>query len=302
MNIRDLESFRLEDAVKFHDSLNPLIFTDERMQDDVRQQLIKIAEDFVDFMGIDTLKVEDVRLYGSNAAYTYTPHSDLDLHVLVDMTDINDDEVYKELFNSKKQLYNDNLDITVRGLTVELYMQDAKEPVKSLGDYSVMNDRWVKFPVKSKATFELHNVVEKFKRLVVLSELALRSDDLAMLEEALWMLGRYRKAGLALGGEFSPENISYKALRSKGIIDKLYKHRDVLKGRSLSIDEADGAIMEASGYIPSESERDDPRWKTALTVDVNPETMKQSAIAMGLGNIRRDGRPQQAKVSGKFTR
>jgi hypothetical protein len=155
------------------------------------------------------------------------------------MSGISDEDVYKELFNSKKQLYNDSLDITVRGLPVELYMQDAKEEVKSLGDYSVLNDRWIKFPKRAKASLEEHSVKEKFKRLIVLSELALRSSDIDLLDNLLDIIRRYRQAGLEEGGEFSPENIAYKALRSKGIIDKLYKHRDVLHGAELSIDETE---------------------------------------------------------------
>jgi predicted nucleotidyltransferase len=253
-------------------------------------------------MGIDTLKVADVRLYGSNAAYTYTKHSDIDLHILVDMSDIQDDEVYLELFNSKKRLYNDNLDITVRRMPVELYMQNKDDIVKSLGDYSVLNDRWIKFPTKSKASIEEHSVREKFKRLIALSELALRSGDIDTLDNLLDTLKRYRKAGLEEGGEFSPENLAFKALRSRGIVDKLYKHRDRLHSWELSIVETAFTMMEASGYIPSEAERNDPRFKTSLTVDVGPYTMKQGAIAMGLGNIKRDGRPQQLKASGKFTR
>lgn len=320
MNINDLEDFRLSDAVKFHDTLNPHLFTDERMQADVRKQLLTIAEDFIEFMGIDTLKVEDIRLYGSSAAYTYTKHSDIDLHILVDMSDIDDDEVYSELFNSKKRLYNDNLDITVRGLPVELYIQSSTDEVKSLGDYSVMNDRWVKFPKRTKASLEEHSVREKFKRLIVLSELALRSDDIDLLDKVLDTIRRYRKAGLEEGGEFSPENIAYKAVRSRGIVDKLYKHRDRLHSDELSIDEAEyepevvtdphetklmtelKQFMECSGYIPSYAERNDPRFERALSVDVHPETMKLQAKAMGLGTIKRDGRPQQLNSSGKFTR
>jgi hypothetical protein len=61
-------------------------------------------------------------------------------------------------------------------------------------------------------------------------------------------------------------------------------------------------FMESSGYIPTESERDDPRFKTALSVDVDPHIMTRQAKAMGLGTIKRDGRPQQLQPSGKFTR
>jgi hypothetical protein len=50
-------------------------------------------------------------------------------------------------------------------------------------------------------------------------------------------------------------------------------------------------ITEASGYIPSEAQKDDPRWSYALTKDVRPDTMKKGAKAMGLGDIARDGVP-----------
>jgi len=49
-------------------------------------------------------------------------------------------------------------------------------------------------------------------------------------------------------------------------------------------------IGEASGYIPSEAQKNDPRFSYALTVDVHPDTMKKGAKAMGW-NIQRDGRP-----------
>ena len=61
-------------------------------------------------------------------------------------------------------------------------------------------------------------------------------------------------------------------------------------------------IQESSGYIPSEAERNDPRFKTALSADINPQTMKQQASDMGLGDIERDGRPQRMNPNGKFTR
>ena len=36
MNIKDIEDFRLSDAVEFHSELNPLLFRDEKLQKDVR--------------------------------------------------------------------------------------------------------------------------------------------------------------------------------------------------------------------------------------------------------------------------
>ncbi len=49
-------------------------------------------------------------------------------------------------------------------------------------------------------------------------------------------------------------------------------------------------IQEASGYIPSEKQKNDPRWKTALTVDIKPDAIKKNAKAFNW-NIKRTGIP-----------
>jgi hypothetical protein len=58
-------------------------------------------------------------------------------------------------------------------------------------------------------------------------------------------------------------------------------------------------INEASGYIPSEKQKNDPRFKTALTVDVNPYSIKKNAKAFGWLTTRA-GIPPTAKPSGKI--
>jgi hypothetical protein len=49
-------------------------------------------------------------------------------------------------------------------------------------------------------------------------------------------------------------------------------------------------VNEVSGYIPSEKEKNDPRFKTALTVDVKPDTIKKNASAFGF-KVSRAGIP-----------
>ena len=61
-------------------------------------------------------------------------------------------------------------------------------------------------------------------------------------------------------------------------------------------------IIEASGYIPSEAERNDPRFSRALSVDVHPDTMKKGAKAMGLGNISRAGVPPSLRPGKKTSK
>jgi len=59
------------------------------------------------------------------------------------------------------------------------------------------------------------------------------------------------------------------------------------------------ALNEASGYIPSEKQKNDPRFKTALTVDVHPDSIKKNAKAF-YWNTSRAGIPPTAKANGKI--
>ena len=355
MQFKELDNFKLDDAVHFHDQLNPAIFRGDNLRDDVRQKLLIIAEDFLEHLGISNLEVKDITLSGSNAAYTYTAHSDVDLHVLVDIQGFEDDDVYRELFDAKKTVYNDQHDIMINGYEVELYVQDANQPVISLGEYSVLNDKWIKLPRKRKADLDQMATKLKYRKIYKLANYALHSKTPDKIQNVLRTLKKYRQAGLDNLGEFSPENLAFKALRSKGVIKKLYDKLNDLHSETLSLPENDNnglnkktlnvddlarkhrvskdylldqlmkgigiesehtnnfdiaaeialdhlgenpnyyvllkkANLEECGYIPSESERNDSRYKTALTVDITPNSIKDNARKLG-SNIQRDGRP-----------
>lgn len=240
MDIKTLESFKLSDAIFFHDELNKNLWDENnKLHPKVKDQLILIAKDFIDELGIKDLNVKDITISGSNAAYTYTKHSDLDLHILVDMSKLPNNEVYKELFTAKKNLYNDSHDITVHGVPVELYVQDSNEPVVSLGEYSILHDKWLKIPTKRRANFDQTITKQKYDKLLHIIKKALKSKDLEQIENIISTIKRYRKAGLDKGGEFGPENLAYKALRTQGYIDKLYNLKQLLHSRELSIEDYD---------------------------------------------------------------
>ena len=263
MDIKELHSFKLSDAVKFHDKLNPKLWVDNKLDPKVRNHLLDVAEDFISELGIKDVNVEDVTVSGSNAAYSYTPHSDLDLHIVVDMSKLPDNEVYQELFKAKKTLYNDAHDITVHGVPVEVYVQDSNLPVVSLGEYSILHDRWIKHPIKRRANFDQNATRAKYEKLADLVGLTMKTKDLKRVDDVLKLIKRYRQAGLSKGGEFSPENLAYKAIRTQGGIDKLYDLSDRLHSQALSIEEAgtrDDALLKikklqnTTGRTPSEIE------------------------------------------------
>ena len=140
MNILELEKFKIEDAINFHDELNPLLFDENnKLKPNIKNQLEIITDDFVEYMGIPDLAVEDVIITVSNVAFTYTPHSDIDLHLLVDFAKLPESDVYKELFNAKKMLYNDTYKITIRDIPVEVYVQDTAQIVKLHVQYRCMH-------------------------------------------------------------------------------------------------------------------------------------------------------------------
>ena len=236
MNLKELNSFKLSDAVTFHDKLNPKLWNGTKLRPEVREQLLKIAEDFLSELGVNDLDVNDITISGSNAAYSYTKYSDLDLHILVDMGNLPVDEVYRELFTAKKTIYNDTHDITIHKIPIELYVQDSRQPVVSLGEYSVMNDQWIRIPTKRRSDFDQTATKSKYEKLLSLIEIALKSKQYSKVKHIIDTIKRYRQAGLDKGGEFGPENLAYKMLRSQGYITKLYELRDKLHSEKLSFE------------------------------------------------------------------
>ena len=237
MNITELDSYNLADAVKFHNRLNPKIWgPDERLLPAVRQKLLEIAADFQEFLGIDDLAVEDITISGSNAAYSYTPHSDIDLHLVVRMPE-QADEVYQELFNAKKYQYNDLMNIKIHGADVELYVQPANESPVSLGEYSIKNDDWIQVPRRKRARIDHSVVKHKYEDIKARIESAFKEDDSDRVQSLIDKIKAMRQSGLDAHGEFGPENLAFKMLRSQGYIRKLYDHRAAVRAHELSLKE-----------------------------------------------------------------
>jgi hypothetical protein len=296
--IQELESFKLSDAVDFHEELNPRLWEDNKLDPEVRDQLMLIAEDFVEYLGISNLKVKDVTISGSNAAYSYTPHSDLDLHVLVDFNELPNNEVYQELFTAKKTLYNDAHDITVRDVPVELYVQDTNHVQISLGEYSIVHDKWIRVPKKRKANFDEVATKAKYEKLGDLVELALKSRDPKRVKDTIDLVKRYRKAGLEKAGEFGPENLAYKAVRKQGLIQDLYDLKVQLHTEKLSIDEAasrDDALLKIKKLLNTAGRTDNEKQNIKGIV---AKMMKQWNIDPSDIGIRQSVDPLKAAFTG----
>lgn len=54
----------------------------------------------------------------------------------------------------------------------------------------------------------------------------------------------------------------------------------------------------SSGYIPSNTQKNDPRYQTALTKDIGPDSIQKNAKAFGFKTTRA-GIPKQANANGR---
>ena len=237
MNISELDSYNLADAVKFNEQLNPRIWQGNKMRPQVRAKLLQIAEDFKQSLGLSDLNVKDITLSGSNAGYTYTPHSDIDLHLVVDLPEADVSEVYRELFDAKKFQYNETHNIKIGGYDVELYVENANKPAISQGMFSVLNNDWINIPLKKRSTINDNAVKSKYDVIKHRIESAVKSGSLKRLTNTAAKIKKMRQAGLDAHGELGPENIAYKMLRSQGVIQQLYDARTAAKDRALSLKE-----------------------------------------------------------------
>lgn len=226
----------VDQAVQFHNELNPNLFTNNRLDSIVRYKLLLIAEHFIKFINIPKIRLVDVTISGSNAAYTYTEHSDLDLHLIVEVPRASEQHL-KPLFDAKKNQYNYNHDIRIKGIDVELYVQPSTESHVSSGIYSVLDDKWIKEPIAKIININDEDVELKVKNYLNKIKRAVNSTNIEEVVKIKEELSKLRKSGLDSQGEFSVENLAFKVLRAKGWIDKLRQHVYDLEDQQLSLKE-----------------------------------------------------------------
>ena len=238
MNILELDTYNLADAVKFNDQLNPRLWgKDRNLKPDVREHLLQIADDFREFLGVSGYELKDITVSGSNAAYTYTPNSDIDLHLVVDLPQADANEVYRELFDAKKFQYNEQHNISIGGYPVELYVQDANKKHISQGIYSVLNNTWIDIPKRKDTGVDDISTRSKYEDLATRIDTAVKSNDYDSMANLMEKIKTMRQTGLDEHGEFGPENLAFKMLRNQGSIKKLVDARNAAKDRELSLKE-----------------------------------------------------------------
>ncbi len=236
MRLRQLDE--QSDIVTVNRRLNPKIWDSDDLRPEVRDKLIEIASAFEEFIGVD-LDIIDYTITGSNANYTWTEYSDLDLHLIIPGTPTDEQ---RELFNAKKSLWSEQHDISIRGLPVECYVQGKDEPHHSTGVYSLTDQEWLVEPKKVKPQLDDSAIEAKKDAILAQIQQALLSKDLDRLRTVKDKITQMRKAGLTRAGEWSVENLVFKILRNLGLIDQITEKIRELEDQQLSLEQQNNLL------------------------------------------------------------
>ena len=210
------------------------------MNDDVREKLLEIAKAFIDWMGLE-VDVEDITLTGSLANFNWSEYSDIDLHILINFSRFQEDEdLVKGFFDAKKNVWNNEHDIKIKGFDTEVYVQDIKEKHTSTGVYSVQNNRWIIEPEYQSTNIDKQMVLRKSKQIATKIDQLLKAaqdgiDVVKDIDQLKDKIKVFRQAGLDRAGEYSYENLTFKLLRRTGYIEKLFGLKNDIIDQQLSL-------------------------------------------------------------------
>lgn len=283
-----LKSFNIQD------SLNPEIWNNDKLNPEVRKNLLKIAIDLVQELKQPEIKIKDVLFVGSLANYNWSKYSDIDLHILIDFSKFKEDENFiKAFFDAQKEVYNKSHDIMIHDFPVEIYFQGIDEKLEASAIYSLKSDKWLQQPQRENKSIDIPSVKRKAMR--ILDQMKDIQQDynneewqkvIQKTEVLRKSLKAKRQAGLENGGEYSTENLVYKVLRRTDAIDTLWDLKNGAYDHLMSIPEGtteglNEGVNEADKVIPYD-ERPELRAAAKNGVDnKTPITDEQLYKVMG---------------------
>ena len=263
------------DSLVPKDSLHPSFWNKKiKLKESVRQKLLQIAEDFIESLKLaEGVELKDVTLTGSLAAYNWAKYSDIDLHLILDFSDVDENEdLVKEYFGGKIFVWNNKHNIRMNNHEVEIYVQNEREPHIADGVYSVVNNEWIKKPEKAEYDVDLkkkekktNSMIDQIERVYNLFESREYPKSLAASRKLKEKIKDMRRGGLEKDGIYSPENMTFKMLRRTGYLKLLYDlinksydrimslHKDVRGSLKIMIGNLEEEVNESFDPVTEES-------------------------------------------------
>jgi len=228
-------------SIVMNDELSPILWIGDTMIEDIRETLLRNVKQFIEFSELQTLKFTDIILTGSMANYNYGDKSDIDIHIVLDFTQLSDDDEFvNDYLKIKSMLWTNNVPAKIGGHYIEYYFQNKNDVVHSSGVYSIYKNKWIRKPLKKIINIDTNNIKLKTAYYINKIEDLENTEDLNAFNEKYKILKhkikRFRQTGLDKSGEYSPENLVFKILRNNGYLDKLVNLRNDRLSNELSID------------------------------------------------------------------
>lgn len=202
-------------------TLNPKLWKDNKLKEDVKEAVINIVKEFTENLLVP-IDILDIRLVGSNASYNYNKHSDLDIHIVTNFDNVGEPtEVVQALYSAERSNFNRTHDITIKGIDIELYVEDVNVSCLSNGIYSVSGDEWVKEPKKEEVKTKDVSKDKAVTDLKAEIEEVIKSEDSEKIQGCINQLYLLRKDSISTEGEYGYGNLVFKEIRNQGLLDKL---------------------------------------------------------------------------------
>jgi len=241
--MKDFKTFLVEESkltLEYHKELNSKFWNGQRLKSEVRKHLIMIADKWASFAKIPKSAISDMILTGGNANYNYTKFSDLDVHLITDFSQVSecDKEFVNEFLMDKKTIWQLTHDIKIYGMPVELFAHEDRPHKKKQGVYSLKKDKWLQEPKREEIKYNEDDLLKsKVNHYVHMINYALKhhTDDLETLKKMKDRIKGMRDSAIQKAGEFSVENLVFKELRNRGILDKMTDHIRNLQDKKLSL-------------------------------------------------------------------
>ena len=224
----------------YHDKLNIKFWDDtSSLHAEVKDKLLQIAYKWGEFAKIPKEAIKDIILVGGNANYNYTRFSDLDLHLVVDKSQIADcPDLLDDYLRDKKKLWALVHDIKIYAHPVELYAQDENDSLPAnQGVYSLTQDAWVLEPRRMQVDLADPLLIRKVRDMMeeIDDLIENEADDTSVLRKLQKKIRDMRASAIQQGGEFALENLVFKELRNRGYLDKISNHIRHLEDTNLSL-------------------------------------------------------------------
>lgn len=225
-------------SLQYHEDLNPKLWKDKNLDPTIRKHLLKIADAWREFAEVPKNAIKDIVLTGGNANFNYTKFSDIDVHLLVDKKKLPKCEILDAYFLDKKTLWTVNHNVKVLGYPVEIYAQDFNEKTPSnQGVFSLKQNKWIIEPKKVAINLNDGYLIKRIKNLedIINHFINSKSDNVTKMTELKDKMKSMRNSALEKTGEFGLENLVYKDLRNRGIIDKFSNYIAKIEDHKLSL-------------------------------------------------------------------